>query len=133
MDKLAKRLREDAEHIDCAVSEQLDDRIRASLQNIKPEEPRQPERKPRPPMFWWASSLTGVAAAIVLIAIVNLQGPNPGTPTTEPAAQPLVLPSIEWKAETAVLVSPLEEEYENLQSDLEKAEEALKQDIERLF
>ena len=84
-------------------------------------------------MFWWASSLTGVAAAIVLIAIVNLQGSIPGTPTTEPAAQPLVLPSIEWKAETAVLVSPLEEEYENLQSDFEKAEEALKQDIERLF
>ena len=133
MDKLAKRLRDDAERIDVTISEQLDDRIRASLENIEPRKPRQPERKPRPSTFWWASSLTGVAAAIALIAIVNLQNPNPGTPTTEPAVQPLVMPSIEWQAETAVLVSPLEEEYENLQSDLEKAEQAVRQDIERLF
>ena len=133
MDKLAKRLREDAAHIECAVSEQLDDRIRASLENIQPQEPAQPRRKPRAPAFWWASSLTGVAAAVALIAVINLQDPGPGTPTTVPAAQPLALPSIEWQAETAVLVSPLEEEFENLQSDLEKAEEAVRQDIERLF
>ena len=133
MDNLAKRLREDAAQIECAVSEQLDDRIRASLENIQPQQPAQPERKARPPGFWWASSLTGVAAAIALIAIVNLQSPTPGTPTTEPVSQPLVIPSIQWQAETAVLVSPLEQEYENLQSDLEKAEEALRQDIERLF
>jgi hypothetical protein len=133
MDNLAKRLREDAAQIECAVSEQLDDRIRASLENIQPQQPAQPERKARPPGFWWASSLTGVAAATALIAIVNLQSPTPGTPTTEPVSQPLVIPSIQWQAETAVLVSPLEQEYENLQSDLEKAEEALRQDIERLF
>ena len=76
------------------ISEQLDDRIRASLENIEPRKARQPERKPRPPSFWWASSLTGVAAAIALIAIVNLQSPTPGTPTTEPAVRPLVMPSI---------------------------------------
>jgi hypothetical protein len=133
MDNLAKRLREDAARIECAVSGQLDDRIRASLENIAPQEPVRPERKPRPLTFWWASSLTGVAAAVGLIAIVNLQGSNPGIPTTEPVTQPLVIPSIEWQAETAVLVSPLEQEYENLQSDFEKAEEAVRQDIERLF
>jgi hypothetical protein len=133
MDNLAKRLREDAAQIECAVSEQLDDRIRASLENITPQEPARPARKPRPPMFWWASSLTGAAVAIAVIAVVNLQGPNPGVPTTEPVSQPLVIPSIEWRAETAVLVSPLEQEYENLQSDFEKAEEAVRQDIERLF
>ena len=133
MDKLAKRLREDAAQIDCAVSDQLDDRIRASLENITPQEPARQQSKPRSPSFWWASSLTGVAAAMVLIAIVNLQDTSTGVPTTEPAVQPLVLPSIEWQAETAVLVSPLEEEYEKLQSDLEKAEEAVRQDIERLF
>ncbi len=133
MDNLAKRLREDAAQIDCAVSEQLDDRIRASLENITPQGPAPAERKTRPPMFWWASSLTGVAAAMALIAVINLQGPTPGIPTTEPVSQPLGIPSIEWKAETAVLVSPLEQEYENLQSDLEKAEEAVRQDIERLF
>ncbi|MDJ0906304.1 MAG: hypothetical protein QNI96_09820 [Woeseiaceae bacterium] len=133
MDKLANRLRDDAERIDATISEQLDDRIRASLENVTPQQPRQPERKARPVTFWWASSLTGVAAAIAVIALVNLQSPGPGTPTTEPASPPLLLPTIEWQAETAVLVSPLEEEYENLQSDLEKAEQAVRQDIERLF
>lgn len=133
MDKLAKRLREDAAHIECAVSVELDDRIRASLENIRPEQPAEPRPPRRPLAFWWASSLTGVAAAMVLIAVVNLQGSDPVATTTEPAAQPLVMPSIQWQAETAVLVSPLEEEYENLQSDLEKAEEAVRQDIERLF
>ena len=133
MDKLAQRLRDDAAQIDCAVSPELDDRIRASLENIKPQQPAEPQRSPRPFTFWWASSLTGVAAAMVLIAVLNLQGSDPVATTTEPAAQPLVIPSIEWRAETAVLVSPLEREYENLQSDLEKAEEAVRRDIERLF
>jgi hypothetical protein len=133
MDKLAKRLREDAAHIECTVSDELDDRIRASLGNIDPQPPAEPQRARRPLAFWWASSLTGVAAAIVLIAVVNLQGPAVVTTTTEPVAQPLVIPSIEWQAETAVLVSPLEQEFEDLQSDLKKAEEAVRQDIERLF
>ena len=133
MDKLAKRLREDAGHIECAVSEQLDDRIRASLENVTPQPAAEPKRAPRPFTFWWASSLTGVAAALALIVVVNLQEPVTTTTTTQPVAQQLVIPSIEWQAETAVLVSPLEEEYENLQSDLEKAEEAVRQDIERLF
>jgi predicted ATP-grasp superfamily ATP-dependent carboligase len=52
---------------------------------------------------------------------------------TEPAAQPLAIPSIRWQAETAVLTSPLEQEIEDLQSDLKKAEEAVRRDIERLF
>ena len=133
MDKLAKRLRDDAAHIECAVSDELDDRIRASLENIQPQPPAEPQRAPRPYTFWWASSLTGVAAAIVLIAVLNLQGPDPVATTTEPATQPLVMPSIEWQAETAVLVSPLEQEFEDLQSDLKKAEDAVRQDIERLF
>lgn len=133
MDKLAKRLRDDAAHIECAVSHELDDRIRASLENIQPRQPAEPQRSPRPFTFWWASSLTGVAAAIALIAVANLRGPDPVATTTEPVAQPLVIPSIEWRAETAVLVSPLEQEFEDLQSDLRKAEDAVRQDIERLF
>ena len=133
MDKLAKRLRDDAERIDVTISEELDGRILASLEGVRPERAVAPAPVSGPRWFWWASSLTGVAAAMVLIAIVNLQDTSTGVPTTEPAVQPLVLPSIEWQAETAVLVSPLEEEYEKLQSDLEKAEEAVRRDIERLF
>ena len=130
MDKLARQLREDAKMIDCEISEQLDDRIRASVEAIQPETAAPLRRKPRPFSLWWASSLTGVAAAIGIIAVINLQELRP---VTEPASQALVIPSIEWNAEPAALTSPLELEFENLQADLKKAEEAVKQDIDRLF
>ena len=130
MDKLAKQLREDAKQIDCEISEQLDDRVRASIEAIQPETAPQPRRKSKPFSLWWASSLTGVAGAIGIIAIINLQEPQA---VTEPAPQALVIPSIEWNAEPAALTSPLEVEFENLQADLKKAEEAVKQDIDRLF
>ena len=74
-----------------------------------------------------------MAAAAVIIAVINVAPYEPPTSVTEPAPQALVIPTISWKAETAVLTSPLEQEYEDLQSDLRKAEEAVRQDIERLF
>jgi len=133
MDKLAKQLREDAERIECTVSAELDKRIQASLLATEPEAAKPRGRESRRAWFWWASSLTGVAAAVVMIAIVNLQAPDAVPEASAPTAAPLVLPSIRWHAETAVLTSPLQEEIDDLQSDLRKAEEAVKQDIERLF
>jgi len=133
MDKLAKQLRDDAQKIDCTISEELDGRISASLQGIAPAQSGGPRATTRPVWFWWASSLTGVAAAVALILIVNLKAPEPQPVASEPAVTPLVLPAIEWHTESAVLTSALEEEMENLQSDLKKAEEAVKQDIDRLF
>jgi len=137
MDKLARQLRDDASQIECTISAELDERIRASLQGIKPEPPPEPRQRLRRESksfsFWWASSLTGVAAAFAVIVIVNLQAPEPVRGTANETPAPLVLPSIQWNAETAVLTSPLEQEIEDLQSDLKKAEEAVKQDIDRLF
>lgn len=133
MDKLAKQLRDDAQRIDCAISEELDDRISASLQGITPAPAQDPGAATKPAWFWWASSLTGVAAAIAVIVIINLQAPEPQPVAAVPAATPLVFPAIDWQTETAVLTTPLEEEIENLQSDLKKAEEAVKEDIDRLF
>ena len=133
MDKVADKLREDADAIDVRVSPELDERIRASLQGITPEPARAPKAPPRQPWFWWASSLTGVAAAIVVVVIVNLNAPEPVPPAT-PAGNPTaLLPPISWQVETAVLTSPLEQEMEDLQSDLKKAEETLKRDIEAVF
>ena len=133
MDKLAKQLRKDADLIECTISPELDDRIRASLQGFQPEAVQAPIRESKSFSFWWASSLTGVAATFAIIAVVNLQAPEPvpGPAVTMPA--PLILPSIRWNTETAVLTSPLQQEIEDLQSDLKKAEEAVKQDIDRLF
>jgi len=133
MDKLTKQLRDDADKIECSVSEELDDRIRASLEGIQPEPVRRPRRESKSFSFWWASSLTGVAAAIAMIAFINLQAPGPGTVATESNPQPLVIPTVQWQTETAVFTSPLEEEFEKLQTDLKKAEEVVKQDIDRLF
>jgi hypothetical protein len=133
MDKLAKQLREDANSIDSQVSDELDRRIRASLESVEPESVSGRGRSARSPVFWWASSLTGVAAAVALIAVINTTPVETTQTMTEPVAQPLAIPSIRWQAETAVLTSPLEQEIEDLQSDLKKAEEAVRRDIERLF
>ena len=43
------------------------------------------------------------------------------------------MPSIPWRAETALLTSPLEQEFEDLQSDIRKAEEALRQELDAIF
>lgn len=130
MDKLAKRLREDAERIDATISPELDDRIRASLQGVRPETTRSPAS---PRWFWLASTLTGAAAAVAAIVIINLRAPDSVPVIAETPVPPLVLPDIEWHAEAAVLTSPLEQEIEDLQSDLRKAEEVVKEDIDRLF
>ncbi len=135
MDKLGERLRDDAASIDAEISAELDHRIQASLQGVAPERARPVSQPARPYSFWWASSLTGIAAAIAVIAIINLERPAP-----EPIAgnsvkplvsvQPPVMPGIDLKAEAAMLTSPLQQELEALQSDLEKAEQAVRENVE---
>jgi len=133
MDKLALQLREDAEKIDAGISPQLDARLTSSLQGVKPEFVRQPQRESKSFSFWWASSLTGVAAAVLIIVVANMRAPEPVPQTASSTPIPLAMPSIEWHAKSAVLTSPLEQEIDNLQSDLKKVEEVVKQDIDRLF
>ncbi|RZV31256.1 MAG: hypothetical protein EX272_16085 [Chromatiales bacterium] len=128
MDKLAKQLREDAQRIDVTISDELDRRIDASLRAATPEtETQRPVPVARPPLFWWASTITGIAAAIAVIALVNLQEPE--QPTAPPVDLMATVPSIELKAETAMLTAPLQEELDRLQSDLKKAEEQVRRDI----
>ncbi len=136
MDKLAERLRKDAADIHVEVSPELDNRIRASLTGITPEAPRD-ERPRHSPMFWWASSLTGLAAAVAVIVIINTGGP------TSPASVPVAatqtdialpeLPALPLKAEQAMSVSPLEQELSDIQSDLEKARDAVSEDVRQMF
>ena len=129
MDKLASRLRNDAESIDAKVSDELDSRIRASLRGVTPMADEVPTKeRPRRAGFWWASSLTGIAAAAAIIAIINSQQEimaPPATPTNILAA----VPTINWKAETAVMTAQLQEELDKLQSDLKKAEKRVREDI----
>jgi len=133
MDKLAIQLRKDAEKIDSGISAELDARLTSSLHGVKPESARRPQRESKSFSFWWASSLTGVAAAVLVIVVANLRAPEPPPAVASATPAPLILPSIEWNAKSAVLTSPLEQEIDNLQSDLKKVEEVVKQDIDRLF
>ena len=126
MDKLAKQLRTDAERIEVTVSDELDRRINASLRAVEPvvEAPR----ATRPPLFWLASTLTGVAAAAAVIAIVNWKSPDEPVSAT-PVNFAAAVPVIDLKAESAMLTGPLQDELDKLQSDLKKAEEKVKRDI----
>ena len=127
MDKLAKQLRDDAERINVTVSDELDHRIEASLRAVTPEVESRPVPGSRPPLFWWASTITGVAAALAVLAIVNWQTPE--QPSATPALVADLEPPIDLNLEAAMLTAPLEEELEALQSDLKKAEEKVRRDI----
>ena len=116
MDKLARQLRTDAERIEVSISDELDRRIEASLRAVTPE-PDASVPAARPPLFWWASAITGAVAALAVIAVVNRQ------------AAVEQLPMIDLHAEAAMLTQPLEQELENLQTDLKKAEEKVRRDI----
>ena len=128
MDKLALKLREDADKIEISISDELDHRIEASLRAAAPEPASRPVPRARPPWFWLASALTGATAAIAVIAIVNVSAINESTPPpTIVAADPM--PLLDLDTEAVTLTAPLQQELEDLQSDLKKAEEKVRRDI----
>ncbi len=121
------QLREDAAAINVEVSAELDDRIRASLQGVTPERPRESLPPAKPRSMWWASSLTGIAAAAALILVVNFNQPEPVAPQGETLVVPMLAPDLIF--EKAMMTTPLEQELEDLEADLKKAEEAVKKEI----
>lgn len=129
MDKLTRRLRDDADNIQVVVSDELDRRIAASLQAVEPL-PDKPLRPGTPASFWWASTIAGVTAAAALVAVINWRAPAPVPAGPGNAADLVaVVPDIDWKVESAMLTSPLQKELDDLQADLRKAEEKVRQDI----
>ena len=137
MDEFEKTLKEDAAAIQPAVSPELRNRIDASLQGVEPIRPVRDTRSAGAGL-WWASSLTGLAAAVVVIVLVNVDTPDPApvrpvVETTVPAVveTPALMPMLDVR--TAEFTSPLEEELLKLQSDLEKARETVRQDLEFSF
>ena len=102
--------------------------MEASLRAVTPEiEDSRPATVARPPLFWWASTITGVAAAVAVIAIANWRAPD--QPLPPPVNIAAAIPAIELKTETAMLTGPLQQELDRLQSDLKKAEEKVKREI----
>ncbi len=132
MDELEKRLREDAARIEARVTPEFEARMRASLERAEAAGPVGPVRRRTPLSLWWASSLTGIAAAAAVIVAINLDSSKPPpAPSAVPEALPEIVPPIvpDLRPESAILTAPLRQELEDLESDLEKAERALREDI----
>ena len=139
MDNLAKQLREDAAAINVDVSPQLDTRIRASLESVTQERP-QPATRPEPGRssgFFLASSLTGLAAAVLVIVIVNTNTVDTTDETmagnSNSTLQLPQLPRLPLRVEEAMTAGPLEQELQNFQSDLQRAAKAVEDDVERII
>lgn len=133
MDKLAKTLRDDADGIEVEISADLQYRIDASLHSIEPEKAPVSTVPARPALFWWASSLTGLAAAVVTIVVVNQFGNSANDPTIDGPMRRMATaestPVLEWRTQPAMLTSPLQAELAALQADIKKAEQKVKEDI----
>ncbi len=140
MDEFEKRLKRDADAIQAEVSPELRERIDASIRAAEPVRPVTPAAEHPPVNPWWASSLTGLAAAVIVIVLVNWNRPEPVTVPAEPVASvtvpadpdPVARPPM-LDIRTADFTSPLEDELVRLQSDLEKARESVKKDLDFTF
>ncbi len=140
MDEFENRLKRDAEAVQAEVSPQLRSRIDASLRGVEPIRPV-PAPRPASTRLWWASSLTGLAAVIALVLIGTFNRPDSADvqevdviARTEPLLSvdlPLLSPELDIRS--AEFVSPLEEELLKLRSDLEKARENVRQDVDFSF
>jgi hypothetical protein len=132
MDKLAKRLRDDADQIEVMISPELESRIEASLRSVS-QAGAAPVKSRQSAWFWWASSLTGVAATLAIVIVVNFSKPEPDAGITEPPQQALSVPQFDWKLKTAMLTETLEQELVDIQSDLKKAEQTVRDDIDDIM
>ncbi|MDH5305225.1 MAG: hypothetical protein OEW64_14155 [Gammaproteobacteria bacterium] len=132
MDKLAQQLREDANSIEVDVSPQLDARIRASLAGVRQETGRTSSGSTGRAPFWWASSLTGIAATVAIISVINLGEPDPEPAITQPPPQQFTMPQFTFKPKAAILTESLQQELDAIQSDLKKAEQVIKDDFDKI-
>lgn len=139
MDKFEQSLKDDAARIRADVSPEMQARIDAALRAAEPVRPVPPRQQPVATL-WWASSLTGLAAAVALILFLNWNRTGPVTVVVEPLADTTVPGEVAempyrfpLNAETADLTEPLEEELEQLQQDLEKARRTVERDLNFTF
>lgn len=137
MDEFENKLKRDAEAVKAEVSPELRARIDASLRGVEPIRPVSTPRS-APNRLWWASSLTGLAAVVALVIINTFDSPDSTdiqevdvvARTEPPLPAELLLLSPELDIRSVEFVSPLEEELIKLQSDLEKARENVRQDVD---
>ena len=135
MDDFERQLKQDAEAIDATITPAMQARLEATLHALEPKSP-QPKRPQHSLGWWWLSSLTGIAAALLLIvylnrgdAVMEVAEPVAVEPTPDVNVAPLA--EIPLDIRSAEFADPLAEELENLKSDFEKAREKLGYDLGR--
>ncbi len=141
---LEQRLRADAMDIRVNASPELRARIDASIRSVAQTRSVPATREAGEPggSSWWASGLTGLAAALLIILLINAnrEDGQPLVPDTEDGIASTVTPEVSerlgtlpLKVRTADLTSPLEEELVHLQADLEKARQSVERDLRSTF
>ena len=135
MDEFAKRLKEDAAKIDAEVSAELQARIEASIHatDRKIIRPAVPARRAS---FWWASSLTGLAAAAIVFALLDRLDMNEAVDPKEAPVMATVPKYVRQlnsdfslRVENAYFAEPLEDELQKLKADIEKARNNLRREL----
>ena len=143
MDNIEKQLKQDALDIRADVSAEMAARIEASIHATE-RASATGERRDGSSSRWLFSTLAGVAGALLIIVLINRDGQTvDGLAEPQPTAR--VVPEVTLhlqdpfplQAETAVLSEPLtqdlDQELENLKSDLEKARQTVEEDLRRSF
>jgi len=143
MDNFEKQLKQDALDIRVDVSPQMAARIEASIHATE-RASAAGERRNGGASRWWFSTLAGVVGALLIIVLINRDDPTvDGLAEPQPTAR--VVPEVTLQlqdpfpleAKTAVLAEPLtqdlEQELENLKSDLEKARQTVEEDLRQSF
>ena len=139
MDEFEKRLKRDAEDVETGDATALRARIDASLRATDRIRPVAEARDPGINL-WWASSITGLAMAVAVIAVINWNSPvapevAPGVvdSTTVPEYVEGIEEMYPLDFKTADFAGPLEDEMLKLRADFERAAETVKEDIEFSF
>ena len=135
MDRLEQKLQEDAKEIRPTVSPEISDRIMARVKDTPQK--RVAEQRAQPHFrWWWASSLTGLAAAVTLLAVINWSGgpatdaiPDSTSAQTVPQPVDIFANPLPLQLRRATVTAPLEQELERLESDLEKARDLVRDDL----
>lgn len=139
MDEFEDRMKRDALAIDASVSPELRARIDASLRGTQQIRPVA-ESRTGGMNLWRASSITGLAAAVGVIALINWNSPVVDIVPEERVAFVTVPEYIEelqsrypTRLENADFASPLEEELLKLRADIERAKANVEADIKFTF
>ena len=143
MDDLEKCLKRDAQQIRIEPSPELQLRIDASLRAAREIGPATQRSTPST-TFWLISSLTGLAAAALVLLLIewnqdDLVPPADAVAGVEEPTSFVNLPE-DWmtgefplNVKSADLTRSLEQELIDLQADLERARENVEQDVKNSF